>query len=113
MASGRSLRGYSAEHPAAGRGARRPRTILGMTAVAVLAVLGVGARASALTITGGPVYTLPGGGSCVLGGTAASASAGGAWAGTGGDTNAHTHAYFGMRGDTHPHRHTMTGAPPA
>src|SRR5438128_1153151 len=49
MASGRSLRGYSAEHTAAERGARRPRTILGLTAVAVLAVLGVAPRASAVT----------------------------------------------------------------
>src|SRR5206468_222482 len=82
MASGRSLRGYSAEHTAAGRGARRPRTILGLTAVAVLAVLGVGARASALTITGGPVYTLPGGGRCSLSGSATCASTGGGVTGT-------------------------------
>src|SRR5947208_264836 len=113
MASGRSLRGYSAEHTAAGRGARRPRTILGLTAVAVLAVLGVGARASALTITGGPVYTLPGGGSCSLSGTATSASTGGTWTCTGVNTSAHTHVYFGMRVDTNANGNTMTGATPS
>src|SRR5437899_4587907 len=113
MASGRSLRGYSAEHTAAGRGARRPRTILGLTAVAVLAVLGVGARASALTITGGPVYSLPGGGSCSLSGTATSASAGGTWTCTGVNTSAHTHVYFGMRVDTNANGNTMTGATPS
>jgi len=84
-----------------------------MTAVAVLAVLGVGARASALTITGGPVYTLPGGGSCVLGGTAASASAGGTWTCTGVNTSVHTHVYFGMRVDTNANGNTMTGATPS
>src|SRR5438876_2332330 len=113
MASGRSLRGYSAEHTAAGRGARRPRTILGLTAVAVLAVLGVAARASALTITGGPVYTLPGGGSCSLSGTATSASTGGTWTCTGVNTSAHTHVYFGMRVDTDANGNTMTGATPS
>src|SRR5437899_7860407 len=113
MASGRSLRGYSAEHTAAGRGARRPRTILGLTAVAVLAVLGVAPRASALTITGGPVYTLPGGGSCSLSGTAASASGGGTWTCTGVNTSAHTHVYFGIRNDTNANGNTMTGASPS
>src|SRR6266852_2032921 len=117
MASDRSRRGQSAEHTGAVRVAKhrawRPRTILAMTAVAVLAVLGVGARASALTITGGPVYTLPGGGSCVLGGTAASASAGGTWTCTGVNTSAHTHVYFGMRVDTNANGNTMTGATPA
>src|SRR5437899_5979411 len=113
MASGRSLRGYSAEHPAAGRGAWRLRAILGMTAVAVLAGLGVAARASALTITGGPVYTLPGGGSCTTAGTATSASTGGTWTCTGVNTSAHTHVYFGMRVDTNANGNTMTGATPA
>ena len=64
---------------------------MGMTAVAVLAVLGVAGRASALVTTAGPVYTLPGGGSCALSGTAASASTGGTWTCTGVNTSAHTH----------------------
>src|SRR5213594_3480713 len=72
MVSGRSLRGQSAEHTAAVRRAHRPWTILRLTAVAVLAGLGVPMRAAALITTGGPVYTLPGGGSCTLSGTAAS-----------------------------------------
>src|SRR3989441_2890446 len=113
MVSDRSLRGQSAEHTAAGRGARRPRTILGLTAVAVLAGLGLAARASALVTTGGPVYTLPGGGSCSLSGTAASASGGGTWTCTGVNTSAHTHVYFGMRVDTNANGNTMTGATPS
>ena len=84
-----------------------------MTAVAVLAVLGVGARASALTITGGPVYTLPGGGSCALSGTATSASGGGTWTCTGVNTSAHTHVYFGMRVDLNANGNTMTGVTPS
>src|SRR2546430_17246804 len=72
MASDRSRRGQSAEHTGAVRVVKhrlwRPRTILAMTAVAVLA--GLAPRASALTITGGPGYTPAGGGSCRLRGTA-------------------------------------------
>src|SRR5467141_3151944 len=117
MASDRSRRGQAAEHTGAVRVAKhrawRPRTILAMTAVAVLAGLGLAPRASALTITGGPVYTLPGGGSCALGGTAASASAGGTWTCTGVNTSAHTHVYFGMRVDTNANGNTMTGATPS
>src|SRR5947209_9275222 len=115
MASDRSRRGQSAEHTGAVRVVKhrlwRPRTILAMTAVAVLA--GVAARASALTTTGGPVYTLPGGGSCALSGTAASASAGGTWTCTGVNTSAHTHVYFGIRNDTNANGNTMTGASPS
>src|SRR2546430_15392638 len=64
MASDRSRRGQSAEHTGAVRVVKhrlwRPRTILAMTAVAVLA--GLAPRAAALTITGGAGYTPPGGG---------------------------------------------------
>src|SRR5207249_8061986 len=113
----RSLRGYSAERTAAVRvtqdRAPRLRGILSTTAVAVLAVLGVAGRASALTTTGGPVYTLPGGGSCALSGTAASASTGGTWTCTGVNTSAHTHVYFGMRVDTNANGNTMTGVTPS
>src|SRR5438132_5590869 len=115
MTSDRSRRGQSAEHTGAVRVVKhrlwRPRTILAMTAVAVLA--GLAPRASALTITGGPVYTLPGGGSCSLSGTATSASTGGTWTCTGVNTSAHTHVYFGMRVDTNANGNTMTGATPA
>src|SRR5207249_1609741 len=78
----------------------------------VLAVLGVTARASALTITGGPVYTLPGGGSCAATGTLTTA-AGGTWTCTGMNTSAHTHGFFGMRVDTNANGNTMTGATPS
>src|SRR6059058_2361838 len=115
MASDRSRRGQSAEHTGAVRVVKhrlwRPRTILAMTAVAVLA--GLASRASALTITGGPVYTLPGGGSCSLSGTATSASTGGTWTCTGVNTSAHSHVYFGMRVDTNANGNTMTGATPS
>src|SRR5438270_10204234 len=111
MASDRSRRGQSAEHTGAVRVVKhrlwRPRTILARTAVAVLA--GLAPRASALTITGGPVYTLPGGSSCSLSGTATSASTGGTWTCTGVNTSAHTHVYFGMRVDTNANGNTMTG----
>src|SRR2546428_6749661 len=107
MASDRSRRGQSAEHTGAVRVVKhrlwRPRTILAMTAVAVLA--GLAPRASALTITGGPVYTLPGGGSCSLSGTATSASTGGAWARTGGDTRGHPPLELRLRCGPKPHRH--------
>src|SRR2546426_11586717 len=100
MTSDRSRRGQSAEHTGAVRVVKhrlwRPRTILAMTAVAVLA--GLAPRASALTITGGPGYTPPGGGSCSLRGTATSASTGGAGAGTGGEKGAHTPGYIRTRG---------------
>ncbi|TMA71828.1 MAG: hypothetical protein E6J77_25775, partial [Deltaproteobacteria bacterium] len=84
-----------------------------MTAVAVLAGLCVAGRASALVTTAGPVYTLPGGGSCALSGTAASASAGGTWTCTGVNTSAHTHVYFGMRVDLNANGNTMTGVAPS
>src|SRR4051794_13087952 len=116
MAPGRSLRGDSAAHTAAGRVAsdciRHRRPSLRLTAAAVLAVLGMAARASALTITGGPVYALPGGGSCALTGTAASAAGGGTWTCTGVNTSAHTHVYFGMRVDTNANGNTMTAVSP-
>ena len=104
MAPGRSRRADSAEHTAAGRVAsdrgRRRRPILRLAAVAVLVLLGMAARASALVTTGGPVYTLPGGGSCTTSGTAASQSGGATWTCTGVNTSGHTHVYFGMRVDT-------------
>src|SRR2546429_7629096 len=112
MASGRSLRGYSAEHTAAGRGARRPRTILGLTAVAVLALLGVAARASALTITGGPGYTLPGGGSCSPSGTAASARAGRGGARTRGEHDGPHPRAFGHPGGPERERQNHNGGAP-
>src|SRR5207237_1217781 len=77
----------------------------------IWAVLGVAARAAALVITtpGSPTYTLPGGGSCTVSGTATAQSAGATWTCTGVNTSAHTHVYFGMRVDTNPNGNTMTG----
>jgi hypothetical protein len=87
----------------------------GAAAVALLALgalLSVATAASALVITGGPVYTLPGGGTCTVSGTAASASAGATWTCTGVNTSAHTHVYFGMKVNTDANGNTMTGAAP-
>src|SRR5262245_36654713 len=50
------------------RAARRFSTAARFAALAaVLAVIGGASGASALTLTGGPVYSLPGGGSCTTG----------------------------------------------
>jgi len=89
--------------------------IIATAVVTLFAILGMAPRASALTITGGPVYTLPGGGTCTLSGTntgnglATSIAGGATWTCTGVNTAAHTHVYFGMRVDTNPNGNTMTG----
>lgn len=67
--------------------------------------------ASGLVITGGPVYSLPGGGSCSISGIAS--RTGGATAScTGVNLASHTNVYFGIRNDTNVNGNTMTGAAP-
>src|SRR5689334_22809235 len=88
---------------------RRAGQLLAVGAIALCAVLGVATRASALVLTGGPVYTLPGGGTCTVTGTATSQSGGATWTCSGVNTSAHTHVYFGIRNDTNPNGNTMTG----
>ena len=82
--------------------------------LAVLAVLGVATSAPALVITGGPTYTLPGGGSCTVSGTPTITSPNGATVTcTGVNLGAHSNVYFGIRNDTNANGNTMTGAAPA
>ena len=82
--------------------------------LAVWAVLGVATSASALPITGGPMYTLPGGGSCTVSGTPTITSPNGATVTcTGVNLAAHSNVYFGIRNDINVNGNTMTGAAPS
>ncbi len=67
--------------------------------------------ASALIISGGPVYSLPGGGSCTASGTA-SATGGATVSCTGINLGAYTRVYFGIKNNTVPNGNTMTGSAP-
>ena len=71
----------------------------GVSAAAIVAMLGYSSSAAALVITGGPVYSLPGGGSCTVAnvtttGTGATVSC------TGVNLAAHTRVYFGIKNNT-------------
>ncbi len=102
MTDGRGLGGTT--------GTQRHR--LGSAAlVALAAVLGVAQGAAALTLTGGPVYTLPGGGTCVASGTP-SLGSGATITCSGVNLAAHSNVYFGIRNDTNANGNTMTGASP-
>src|SRR5512139_4129750 len=77
----------------------------------VLALLGVASSASALVITAGPTYSLPGGGSCTVSG--APCLTGGATVScTGVALGSHSNVYFGIRNDLNVIGNTMTGAAP-
>src|SRR6478736_6219450 len=91
----------------------RGRGVLSRALLGVVAFLATSSIASALVITGGPVYTLPGGGSCALSGVAASAGGGATWTCTGVNTSAHTHVYIGMRVDTNANGNTMNNTTPS
>jgi len=81
---------------------------------AILAMLvwaGLASNASALILTGGPVYSLPGGGSCSVAGIASQAG-GATLSCTGVNLSAHTHVYFGIRNSTNVIGNTMTGSAP-
>jgi hypothetical protein len=85
-------------------GARRQSIAL----LAALATLGVASNASAVIITGGPVYTLPGGGSCTVSGVAT--QTGGATVScTGVALSAHTKVYFGIKNNSNVNGNSMTG----
>ena len=72
MTEGRPQGGQSAANTGA---VRRAVPWMGTALVAVGVLLtGLAAPARALVITGGPVYALPGGGTCTLSGAAASAA---------------------------------------
>lgn len=68
-------------------------------------------QASALIISGGPSYTLPGGGSCTVSNIATDGT-GATLSCTGVNLAAHTKVYFGVRVDQTPNGNTMTGANP-
>ena len=68
-----------------------------LAAAAIVALLGVTSSASALIITGGPTYTLPGGGSCSVAGDPSSGTATVTCSGV--STSSHTNVYFGVRND--------------
>ena len=86
-----------------------PRTLRNLLSIlATLVPLGLASNASALTLTGGPVYALPGGGSCAVAGVA-SQTGGATLTCTGVSVAAHTHVYFGIRNNLNVNGNTMTG----
>ncbi len=86
-----------------------PRTLTNrLSILAMLLSLGLASSASALIVTGGPTYILPGGGSCTVAGVA-SQTGGATLSCTGVSVSAHTHVYFGIRNDTNVNGNTMTG----
>ena len=115
----RPLGGRSAADPGAARacswsiggGQRRP-TASWLASLALLASLGVASQAAALIITGGPVYTLPGGGNCTVS-AVPSTGTGAIVTCSGVNLAAHTHVYFGIKNDTNVNGNTMTGVAPA
>lgn len=89
-----------------------PRTLRNLLSIlATLVPLGLASNASALTLTGGPVYALPGGGSCAVSGVA-SQTGGATLTCTGVSVAAHTHVYFGIRNNLNVNGNTMTGTAP-
>jgi hypothetical protein len=80
---------------------------------ALLAVVGMASNASALILSGGPVYNLPGGGSCTVSGTAGNSPSGATVSCTGVNLSAHTKVYFGIRNDTNPNGTTMDNTQPS
>jgi hypothetical protein len=83
----------------------------GLALAAVFALLGFSSSASAVILTGGPVYNLPGGGSCIASGVA-SATGGATVSCTGINLGAHTRVYLGIKNNTSPNGQTMTGTAP-
>ena len=77
-----------------------------------LTLLVLASSASALVITGGPTYTLPGGGSCTTSGITTQ-TGGTTVSCTGINLGAHTNVYLGIRNDTSVNGNTMTGTAPA
>ncbi|MEO8601405.1 MAG: hypothetical protein ABI629_02405, partial [bacterium] len=80
--------------------------------LAALVLLSVSSSASALIITGGPTYSLPGGGTCSVTGTPCTAG-GALMTCSGVSLSSHTKVYFGVRTASNVNGQTMTGAAPA
>jgi len=92
--------------------ARQRSAVKSLAIVASLALLGLASSASALIISGGPSYTLPGGGSCTVAGIA-SQTGGATVSCSGVNLAAHTNVYFGIRNASNVNGNTMTGTAPA
>ncbi|HSP96797.1 MAG TPA: hypothetical protein VL049_06075 [Candidatus Dormibacteraeota bacterium] len=75
--------------------------------------VGAASNASALILSGGPVYNLPGGGSCTVTGIPGNSPSGATVSCTGVNLGAHTKVYFGVRNDTNANGNTMDGAVPS
>ena len=80
--------------------------------VAVAALTLLASNASALVITGGPTYTLPGGGSCTVA-NIPSRLTGATVTCTGVNLAAHSNVYFGIRNDTNVNGLATDGAGPS
>ena len=83
----------------------------GLSILGMLLSLGVASNASALVLTGGPTYVLPGGGSCTVAGIA-SQTGGATISCTGVNLTPHTHVYFGLKNTSDVIGNTMTGSAP-
>ncbi len=71
----------------------------GVAAIAIAALLGMASSGAALVITGGPTYSLPGGGSCTVANTTTTGT-GATVSCTGVNLAAHTRVYFGIKNNT-------------
>jgi hypothetical protein len=87
------------------------KTILLCTAF--LAAVGLASSASALVITGGPTYTLPGGGTCTVSSGVPSVGTGATVSCTGVNLAAHSNVYIGIKNDTNVNGLALDGGGPS
>jgi hypothetical protein len=87
---------------------RRSRSVVWAAIIGALALIGLVSHASALILSGGPVDTLPGGGTCTLSGVPSSSTGGTVSCNV--NLGAHTKVYFGIRNDVQVSGNTMTGS---
>ena len=83
-----------------------------LATLAMLGLLSIANGASALTLSGGPVYSLPGGGSCSVSGNPAG-TGGAVVTCSGVNLGAHVAVYFGIRNDTHVNGNATDGNGPS
>ncbi len=86
----------------------RNKWIAPLAGATALALVGLVSSASALVITGGPVYSLPGGGSCSVSGAPPTGS-GATVTCTGVNLGAHTNVYLGIKNNTNRNGNAMDG----
>ena len=106
------VRGFGGNEAASINATSRRRRAHRLAVLAGLVTLGLATSAPALVITGGPVYGLPGGGSCTVSGDP-SKGTGATISCTGVNLSAHSNVYFGIRNDTNVNGNSMTGATPS